>query len=443
MFYKSAIAAKNVFIQRDQAVPRYIIIFISICLIGLVFPIYGLHIAGFKLTIFRLGLFLLFLSVVSFHKIVIKSADSKIILLLFGLLALIRILSLLLTRNMQPGFQQIEWYLEGIVFLLLNVTLSSHFIDYSNIYLRLLFYIGLISISVMAVQFILIYLNKTWTLPFSTSAFGFEANEMRPWTYPLYGGRIIGAFYEPNMAGSLCVFYLSAYFPLLFQKSKLIYKKWKIIIAFIIATLAMISTGSIQSALAFIVVFIITLFMTEKKRYFIPLVTLFIILAVLSQIISSKYSLNNIFAETSIQRFLFAKESGDLSGGRMEYIASSLANIKIENIIFGIGEGMAEHTAHNAFLIVLIENGFVAFIILIIISILLVLGPLLKHRNYYQLDNLKISSVCISSTWIILILINWAQININISYMFLVIPIIYLNIGKSVRRKGLKSHLHF
>lgn len=425
--------------RNNKAIPRYIIFFLSICIFGLSFPIYGLHVFGFKLTFFRFGLLLLLLLTILFYKIRYKNSTSRILFFLFVLLGFFRLLSLLSSSNIQGGIQQIEWFFEGIFFILVNIVLSSHFKNYSNLYLKLLFYVGFLSISLMSIQFLLFIFNKTFMLPFSTSLFGFEENEFRPWTYPLYGGRVIGAFYEPNMAGSMCAFYLAAFIPFLFQKKMFFVKPRDLFIVLFIAAIALISTGSKQGLIALIITLVIVVFMASNKKKFVPLLVGIFIAIILSQIISSKYFIGNFISpETSLDRFFLARQAGDITGGRIEFILNSISNIDTETLLAGIGEGMAEHTAHNAFLIVLIENGIFALITLIIICVILFIGPFKKSpRFFYQYDNLKISSVCISSTWIILILINWAQLNVNISYLFLVIPIIYLNTSKPTKNPAI------
>ena len=254
---------------RKYPIPFYIRFAVIICIVGFAFPIYGFPLPGaFKLTIWRIGLPILLVAAL-FKGRWIKSRYARYLLILATSLAVLRFVSLAWSQFPDKGIHQLVWFAEGWLYLLALASLSGRYPSLLKFYLKYAFAIGLLSIGFMAAQFIALWFGRLITLPLSDSIFGIST-VLRPWTYPLGGGgRIIGAFYEPNMSGSMSAFYLAAIAPfLLANKQSTVIRPFWIVIAVITAVVALVGTGSRQSAVAAVatILLIVAMALWKAKR---------------------------------------------------------------------------------------------------------------------------------------------------------------------------------
>lgn len=425
-----------------KSTPILVKIMLAVCIFGLCFPIYGIPygvpIPGVKFTVFRMGYVLLTLTFL-FYRSNIRTRDAAYVLMLFAGFALMRVASLLIgSSDYRSGLQQIVWFLEGVYFLYLVTLLSSRFEDFEQVFLRFLFLIGFISISIIMIQFFLLLVDKVWILPLSESDFGFESH--RPWTYPFYGRQIIGPFFEPNMSGTMCALFLAVFLPFVAQKNtdriSLVVKPYWIAIALAVAFIALLGTGSRQAAFVVILAMILNQLRSRQKGK--TLLSLAIVTIALltwqyfSEVSEKSY---NVVGETVIERTRLDRERGDVSSGRAYYIDQLLSELTVEMVVFGKGEGRSLHAAHNAYLIVLAENGIVGLFFLLMLSIVLFVKvrKRVHTRSTEASFHWGISSMGVVLGWVFLLFSNWAQLNQHLSYLFLAIPLLFLNKVESRR----------
>ena len=409
------------------------------CVIGFSFPIYGVPVGFFKLTFWRAGLLVL-VPLAILHKLRIKRRGAETLLLLFGILLVIRMVSLGWAEDYRAGLKQIAWFFEGGIFVLCMVAISTSFKTVPNMYIRTVAYIGFISIGIMALQWLMIPFGKLLELPLSTSAYGISQIELqRIWTYPLYGGgRIIGGFWEPNMSGSMCAYYVATFLPfIVFKKTSIGINRWFIISAILVSLIACIGTGSKQSVLSIMLTVSVTLgvYFWRKlslvKKVFIPALMIVIPLACLLSIYDMSGTMTP-FGEVQENVFVRAERSvrhGDFTSGRSTMISRVLGKMDTMAVTIGHGEGSSGGGGHNAYLAVLYEGGVVALCILFVFSFVLVIKPARYIRRNMPEDifSWAVASVCVALTWILLIFVNWAQLNQSISFQYLAVIFIFLN----------------
>ncbi|HAH32841.1 MAG TPA: hypothetical protein DCL44_11065 [Elusimicrobia bacterium] len=399
---------------------------LGVAIFGLAFPIYGIPMGTFKLTLFRAGNFwLLFAALL--YGIRWRNTNSRKVLLLFSVFAIIRAHSLLvLAAEKSGGIQQIVWFMEGICFLLVINSLSGQFDDFYEVFLRTLFFIGGISVAIMVVQEVMLFFGEKWLIPLSTSRFGIEETH-RAWSYPFYGGQILGAFYEPNMAGSMCAFFIAVFLPCALQYSNVLrVSRYLVMLAIVVTIGALIGTGSRQGVVAVSLVTILTAVKSRGTKKLLSASIVAGLFLTLFLFVKSRDTLGlDILPETVFDRTVKGMESDKPTGGRLEYSLQTLENIKLKHLLFGVGEGMGVHVAHNAYVIVLEEDGLVGLVCLLWLSVFFVYKTTryLSKKYCYGDMPLNISSAGVVLVWIVLIFINWAQLNVSISYLYLAIPL--------------------
>jgi hypothetical protein len=425
---------------RKYHIPLFIRFEVIICLVGLAFPIYGFPIAGaFKLTVFRIGLPLLLVAALSKGRR-IKSHYARYLLVLASILAALTFISLAWSQFPNRGIQQLEWFAEGWLYLWALGLLSSKYPSLPRFYLKCTFAIGLVSIGFMAAQFIALQFHRLITLPLSDSIFGISTI-LRPWTYPLGGGgRILGAFYEPNMSGSMCAFYLAAFGPfLLANRQGAVIRRFWTVIAVIVAAVAMIGTGSRQSMVVTGATMLLIVAIALRRgghvlrrgaRQALAIVT-FLLLVYMA--FGGFQATTTPFGELEQNVFVrFAESAGFSTGGRWDAILLVLRALTPRIVLFGAGAGTADFTAHNAYLLTLYQSGILALLVLIGLSAVFILASL--HATWRQKDNplfyAGVASTCIAATWVGLIFMNWAQLNQSVSYMYLAIPLLFLTASR-------------
>lgn len=434
-----------------HSTPLVVKLALGVAIFGLAFPIYGISFGLFKLTAFRAGIFLL-VPLLFTYGFRFKNRYSANILVLFFIFALIRTSSLLLiSENKGSGLQQLVWFLEGVLFLLIVNSFSQRFEDFFKSFLRLVFFICSVSIIAMAIQFIMLLFGGSWLLPFSTSQFGYE-EATRYWTYPFQGGQVIGPFWEYNMAGSMCAFFFALFLPYAFEESNIMRINRFVIRAILIVTVfALIGTGSKQGFLAMLVASWVLIL---KNRVYKKLATVLLLLSVVSAtfliVKTTDTSLLRLLPQTTFDRYETGMAYGDLSGGRIGYMRELLGTVNLDNIAFGIGEGMGIHAAHNAYLITLQEDGLIGLLFLVWLSFYFLYKTSVVRWGaqpgspYFPL---KVSAIGIVLVWILLIFINWAQMNVSLSFLYLPAALMYLNHSSEMTRglvridlQGRKNH---
>jgi hypothetical protein len=351
--------------------------------------------------------------------------------------------------------EQIIWYSEGVIFLLLIAIFSSQYSGFLTFYWKALFFVGLVSVGFMALQYIGLRIGERPMLPFSDTLYGFpEAS--RPWTYPFYGnGRILGGFYEPNMSGSMAAFFFSSVFPILLVRTRIrvVSPAW-LVIGTVASILAVVGSGSRQAFLVVAIAAAITLFATFKRDSFsviraIGLTIFFLVGAITAGMAGLFSAFVTEEGESAMNVFerLISDSGGDITGGRLPFIQEVIASLTPRVILLGVGEGNAILTAHNAYLITLNELGILGLLLLAVITILLLwstfnaMNTLFKHDLY----PFAIAAFCVSLGWVLLIFVNWAQLNQVLSYMFLALPLIVLNAIQFYTKKhyGPSAAAHF
>lgn len=410
---------------------------LTICVIGFSFPIYGISdIGGIKLTFWRLGFVLLGLAVL-LSGTQFRSKTTLLSLSLAGAFIIIRLATYVFATAEGHTLQQLFWFVEGFFYLFAVTVLASKQPGMLYFYLRAVFFIGFISIGAMVLQYIALQFGLLLSLPLSTSSIGLTGAAV-PWTYPLYGGgRIIGAFYEPNMSGSMCAFYVAAFAPFLLAKRqhKFTRTRW-LAIALATALLALFASGSRQAlAAAAISSLLIGGAALLRGGRTLRRALLWSVIATLGMssilLLGLARSLETPFGE--IQMNVLTRISldagGDATGGRLYWIREILQQMTPYSIIFGIGEGAGILTAHNAFLIVLNQNGITGLLLLCLfgLSLFLASARVVLTQPASLIFYAGLGSTCIVATWTGLIFINWAQLNQSLSFMYLAFPFVVLN----------------
>ena len=119
-------------------------------------------------------------------------------------------------------------------------------------------------------------------------------------------------------------------------------------------------------------------------------------------------------------------ESGDIKGARYYNALNMLKTLSYKTLIIGEGEGEGWWSSHNAYLIVLYENGVWSLLSLIGAGILMFLNSFkkaVKSLNFPRIDHLALASVFIVISWFLMIGINWAQLNQSFPWIFLAIAV--------------------
>lgn len=415
-------------------IPASVKLAILTCIAGVTFPIYGLPLGPLKLTGFRLGLGLLF-PLTALYGVKPKTRIAWKLLLIMGLFWLWRVAGLVLLSDQRSlGMKQLAWYFEGFCFVLALTCLSGRFSNLWNFFVRSLFWVGGASVLIIAVQSALLYLDIAWVLPLSTSRFGFS-EAYRPWTYPFLGGQVLGAFFEPNMAGSMCAFFVAMLLPgLITRRDDLGIGQKKLLLLITLAAVGSMATGSRQSMLAIAIIAALNLWRSKGAPRAVVIAGWLVLgvfgLRVLDIQVREELT---VMPETASYRMLRGIAEGDVTGGRLRFMRIAVANLpRGAGLLFGTGEGTGIHATHNAFLIVLSENGFVGVGCLVWLLMLLFLFSLREAVTRPRHDRVMRGLSCLGVivTWFCLITVNWAQLNQQLSFVFLAFPLLLANIPR-------------
>ena len=415
---------------KNRNTPIWIMAFTAFSILGAFFPVYGIYVGSSKLTLFRLGVFPLLLTQAgSLFKY------NKKLLYIIIVFFIMRLFSLAWSDDIDNGIKQLFWFFEGSCLMFSANAALNRYSDYGKVFLNLTIAIGAVSISYILLQTIFYFgMGYKLFVPF-TQNLPELAEGGQYWNYPIYGtGRIIGAFYDPNMAGSMCCYYFALLFPFATQKNK--YIKW-LVIPLLLILIASIFTGSRQSAVGIILCVIVYFLYFSKNRsksflYFV------IIIAAISIFASQYFDSYSILFEDSENVFSrFERNSGgdtatDISGGRFSYMEKVWKEYGFSNFFFGVGEGVTHGGGHNVFIAVFLENGI--FTLLVFLWMLgRFVNSSFKSYIHYPLP-INNSSCLIIISWIFLMLVNWAQLNQSLSFVYLCF--VFLSSSKIMRQRA-------
>jgi len=441
--------------DRSRPIPQVIRWAILLVIIGVVFPIYGTPpgLLGLpRVTAFRLGLMVLVFSAFSYHvsifPVVIRKRFVGIlcILLTFRLLSLINTyFSALLSTNPQTfldGTRQIFWYSEGLLCLILILAYVERWPRIRQFFFSRVIFVCAISALFSTLQFIAYEFDVIVALPFSTTSFGVGSTFLGVgpsgpyggW-YPLApGGRIMGSFFDPNMAGSLMVFFFCLLLPLIwFAPMK---RSVMALVMMVPVSFGVLGSGSRQSMLIFWVVFCVFVLMIIGRRHWLlrPVyrisftATVFIGILLVYRYLASNLNDFGLYLGGGdvLSRVLVGLQDTDrfieFLGVRASSSMQMVSSYDYNVFFLGFGEGTGWWSSHNAFLIVLYENGLWALLALCFAGLLMLsrtfrnAGLTLRHRKR---DPLAVAGPLIIISWALMLWLNWAQMNQSFTWVFL------------------------
>ena len=441
-------------LQKTCKVPWPIQLSIVCIFFGAFYPIYGITIPAIgKLTGYRIGLIgLLFLT--SVYSQQISYCIRRRIFLFVLLLIILRGLSLFLSTGIgfSVGIRMLEWFIESSMASFLVACTILKFPLLLRLILKLITYLGGAGILIFAVQTIQFNMTGTVTaLPFSMGRLGvYGLNETADFfLYPIGPGwRIIGAFLESNVAGSFIIM-MSVFGLALFAHNKMSLKKYLGLLIFFLSLIALWGNGSRQS-LVFIFLGVLVLLMTEIHyqqqigRFLKITFVIFVGLLILSSALQVYYDSHSILEKSGhgslgyrISSMISNDEVSTL-GHRSERYFDLFHYLGVKTLFLGEGEGFGHNSpqtggvrlvsCHNGYLIVLLENGGLACLLLLSFCYVLLTNIWSLPAQLfpgYQNEILLFRSVLPS--WVVLwcayIFLNWTQLNMNLCWAFVSIAI--------------------
>lgn len=419
-------------------IPNPVKLGVWLVVFGVIFPIYGTP-AGFlglpRLTFFRLGLIMFCFCVLAYHVSLVSAIRMRAVALLC-LLFLLRLMSLPLTatENLHAGATQLWWYFQGLLCLIIILAFVRRW-PYLRRYLysKILFF-GTIAALLTSYQFIiLVKFGKKFSLPFSMTKYGIEAGNLYSGWYPLGPGwRAMGPFFDPNMTGTFILLYICLLLPFLLYGPKKRSIKVLVFLGIAIGLIAMVGSGSrLAVALLVLVSYVYLLMALSKKHWSMRPVYrgLITIIILLSGFLAYSYFATTMIFDISnrmrgqvFDRFAESIQTGDFGGARVSSSMSMISSLNINTLFLGAGEGSGWWSSHNAYLIVLYENGLSAAIVLISVSCLMLIKTYKNANRHIKLNNydpVAIAGPLIVISWILMIGMNWAQLNQSFPWIFL------------------------
>ena len=400
--------------------PTIIWLGIILSITGVIFPIYGTpQLFGIaRLTLFRFGLLLLFIGVLKNH-VNIRSVLHSNAVKLFVLLLYLRILSLTFSSELYFGLTQISWYAQGLTIFLIILALARKYDQTKNLVYSSLIYGGFISGLFSIIQYYL-YLKGTYLpLPLSGTEWGGEIQRIG-------SARIFGTFMDVNMASSFFVLLIAILLP-----SFIIYSFKNNLFRFLIlgvSLIAIFASGSKQALVAFIIILICQYLIIFKKinivkHLIIICLSIFAMYYIKNIISTVDPAIINYFTQGDLLvRLALAADNTDFSSGRSIYYMDWWKSLDIFTLMLGSGDGTGEWSTHNAYLIVIQENGLLAGIVLLSLTLIITKQSWKKSfrsiRNLLP-DSIDTSAILIVVGWISLIAMNWAQLNEPFCWVFL------------------------
>ncbi|NLF51099.1 MAG: hypothetical protein GX577_08175 [Leptolinea sp.] len=265
--------------------------------------------------------------------------------------------------------------------------------------------------------------------------------------YPIGPGwRVVGGFLESNVAGSFIAM-MSVFGIALSSAGK---SRWAINggrIIFVLSLVALWGNGSRQ-ALFYVPIGIGVcllaqlLYRQRMSRFFLVIVIVFIASWLYSHyLVSPDYSLTEAVEDSGElgSRLARALEGEGLLalGGRKFACEDLISSLGWNNLLLGFGEGYGHDvgvglgmlvSCHNAYLIVLLENGALAFLLLCFISIEMFIGTCRIPTSLFpgfssEIELYRIVLPGWVVIWICSIFVNWTQMNMAACWPFLAVAI--------------------
>ncbi len=414
---------------KGRKTPLIVILALWLNAFGFSFPIYGYSFSGsFRVTAWRIGLCILLpMAAITGARPPVRRGTR--LLMLFGALAVIRIISVIAISDRASGRQQTTWYVEGVLFLISCTALAISHPDFIRRYLYAAFALGSASILAMVVQMGALAGGVAVALPFSETSFGFPL-DIRPWTYPLGGGgRILGGFLDPNMSGSMCAFFIAMFVPFAMRRVPEFVGRTVLIGMLLLSGLALIGTGSRQAgvgAALSIVVTCVHAFVGGRLGRGAMLVCTLVAVGGCSILVAdpTRFAILTPFGaqqQSIAVRIADDTISGGPTGGRLREMQDLVDSLDAHTVGVGLGEGLGNHSAHNAYLITLQELGVCGVLLLLGLSAALLIWPIsiIRARPSSIVGCGAESALNVSLTWIFLCFANWAQLNQSVSFLFL------------------------
>ena len=403
---------------RQTQIPFLIKLGIIVSVFGLVFPIYGTpSIMGLiRLTCFRLGIILCIWSVWKYRINIFLILKKKLVITILIIFSL-RAISLLFSHEYYFGSKQLSWFFQGTIFFILILCFNNKYHNFKELLFRVITFIALLSGLFSIAQYIYFLNGDILALPFSNTSWGGNISRVG-------SARIFGTFSDTNMMSSFFLFILLLVIPYLFF-SEIKSNFFKIILS-IASLICVFSSGSKQAlfvlASVTFLLYLLTFFRLSFLKNFIFLTIFLGSSSLLFNYIASinPNSIDGFKRGDIIARLVIAKTKQDFSSGRLDYYYKIYNSLDFHTLMFGAGEGSGDWASHNAYLIVLQENGLLCLIMLIVFSFMLIKKTLITTLNCFEYSNsLDISSIFIVVSWILLMASNWAQMNEPFCWMFL------------------------
>ncbi len=419
---------------------------VAFLVFGVIFPIYGTP-EGFlglpRLTFFRLGLVVLLFDAIVYRVSLLSVVGQAPVALLCFLMVL-RIASLLFTscESFYAGATQIWWYSQGLLCLVLILSFVRRW-PYLKQYLYLLIVLfGAIAALLTSYQFVEFIVSKNvFALPFSMTKYGVENRIYSGW-YPLGpGGRAMGPFFDSNMTGSFMLLLICLLLPSISLKS--VKQSLKPLFVIIISFVALVGSGSRHSFVIFGLVSYIYLFMILGRNHWRlrglnrMMFTIMLSLVVIQgyRYLSSSELPSN--AVSVFDRLELGIQRGDIGATRIASSKRLLSSLDCRTLLLGAGEGSGWWSSHNAFLIVMYENGLWAVVVLFSAGYLMLIKTFKDASRSIKLklhDPVAVAKPLIVLSWMLMLAMNWAQLNQSFPWIF--IALVLMPPGWVAKRKS-------
>ncbi|NCD03837.1 MAG: hypothetical protein EOM00_12775 [Clostridia bacterium] len=435
----------------NYRIPKIVVISVFFICFGAFYPVYGLSVPTIgKVTLYRVGLAGMLISgPIYYRNSFLKHLSHKLIVYIL-LFTCIRCMSLFMSsvEALSVGVRMLEWFVESALgAYCIACSLTVYPLLLKKIYYFFL-YIGGSSVLVMALQFLQFkFTGSVFALPLSMTSLGIKSIIDSSSSFHLYpmgpAWRVVGGFLEANVAGSfiamLSNFVLSVS---LFARSR--FQRYLGASIFIMSLIALWGNGSRQSVFYIVLGSCFFIFAQWKYGYhirYMVIIALSVFFAVLFYIYGIKAIYDQGAVDSEMSGSIGARMSkvvdgqGAISlGGRSEFYRDAINMVSWATCFLGEGEGFGHQAlagsaggivnCHNAFLIVLLENGFAAFWVLLAFCLSLFRNTwnfpdfLFSHCEVeMRIFRSLLPSWC--AIWIASIFLNWTQINMSACWPFL------------------------
>lgn len=401
---------------------------------GVTFPIYGTPpVLGLaRITFFRASiLVLLFLAPIWLRHITSVLSDFRVLALV--LVAGLRAVSLVWSSGRASGAEQVEWFAESVLGLSLLVACAKAYPGLPRTLFWNLLGFGLLSGVAVCVQFAEYQATGAVSaLPLAMSPFGVQLERTTTLVgtfYPLgAGGRILGPFQEPNATGSVMSYVGCLAIALLLDK------RWKLkaLSVTLLSVLAcgLWASGSRQAIVAIGFTALFFAFLNSRRSTWAALIVLMLLAGAGSYVAIEGIAFlrGNLDPRSAgtLARVVQATESGDVSGGRFQNYRLLAGQLNADAFLLGRGDGFAFAAdaigAHNGYLVVLLDDGMWALGLLMAALIATFWGAFRagRHPTEQGTDRrLSQAGLLVVVVWILLVGMNWAQLNQAFAWPFL------------------------